>query len=193
MFAAFEFVFGNEDVVCKHLVVGQQECEMLLHVERTDEYLFVLFQNLDDLAFRLPVFPLGIYQYQHLVAVHGAERVAFGDEYRLVVVGNGVVLAVAAAFETGGNLCSPVFHLVFSRYDLDQEVLFGKPFEQEYDLLFLRHGGGFYAVGYLFIVEGTVLVLVEEIDDTGKHIAFFHPFLFGCRFTFCHNLFVLVL
>ena len=146
---------------------------MLLHLERTHKGLRILFDNLDHFALGIVALALGIDQHPHPVAVHGVHRVALGNENRLFVVGNDMILTVRTTFETAYHLGAPAVGLVFAGRDLDQEVLLSHALEQLEHHLFLGRSLGPNPMSDLFVIKRPLSVLIEELDHQGQHIFLF--------------------
>ena len=145
-FSTFKCRFRNKYIICQHLVIGQQECKMFLHLQRSDKYLGSLFNNLDHLAFGIVPSTLGIDQYPHPVAVHRMHGITLGDEYRLIVIGNHMIFPIDTPFE-------PTYK------------------QLEYHL-FLRCSSSSNPMCDLFVIKRPLPVLVEEFDHRGQHIFF---------------------
>ena len=171
-FSTFKCRFRNKYIICQHLVIGQQECKMFLHLQRSDKYLGSLFDNLDHLAFGIVPSALGIDQYPHPVAVHRMHGITLGDEYRLIVIGNHMIFPIDTPFEPTYNLRSPTVRLVFARRNFYQKILLRHAFEQLEYHLFLRCSSSSNPMCDLFVIKRPLPVLVEEFDHRGQHIFF---------------------
>ena len=89
-----------EDVIVHRAVLGEQERELLAHVQPTYEGLVGTLENLCHLSLPNMTPAAGHHLHTNAIAVHGMQRVALSNKYRLAAtVGYKGVLAVALATE----------------------------------------------------------------------------------------------
>ena len=140
--AAFQFVFGDEDVIGQRAVLGDEEGIRLGHFERAHEGVVGPLQYFDNFAFGAASASFGIEGYLHAVAGHGMGRVAFGDEDGVAAaVGDEGVLAVALALEDTRHLHAVDIELVFVLFGFVDVVVVLQLVKDVHTKHFQRMGG----------------------------------------------------
>jgi len=189
--AAFQFVFGDEDVVGQRAVFGDEEGIRLGHFERAHEGVVGTFQYLDDFTFGAASATFGIEGYLHAVAGHGVGRVAFGNEDGVAsAVGDEGVLAVALALEDTRHLHTVEVEFVFVLFRFVDVVVVLQFVEHVHAEHFQRMGGQVKLVEDVLQGQHFALFLVEEVEQSLYEFLFGHAFaglLFFLFFFLSHN------
>ena len=140
--------------------------KIFLDVENANEHLVFAFNNLYHLGFGLKATARSADVNHHLVAVEGVHRVALGnhDGGAVVALENDAVLAIAAAHKhSRGNIvalgCLELAWRYLGDESVNRQLL--KNLDNEGALL---GGLGSHLGAHLLVVEGCLILSVEEVD-----------------------------
>ena len=98
--AAFQFLFGNQDVVNKEITLGHQEGIVFLHLQDTNSLVVLALQNFSNDGFFDVVLSTGHHSNPYTVAIEGEHRVALADEDRFAtIIGHERVFTVSLTNE----------------------------------------------------------------------------------------------
>ncbi len=174
--AASKFVERDKNVGGKKLAVGCQVGEIFSYVKCANEHLLLALHNLYNLGLGLKTTAGGANVYHHLVAVEGMHRVALGhhDGCAIVTFQYHAVLAVAAAHK---DTCRNIIALGGAK--LAGSYLIDKPVDREL-LQYLNNestllgGLGSHLSAHLLVVEGCLILSVEEVNNLVVKLSAFY-------------------